>query len=259
MDRRKKLLAFVYLAASAAAVMGCSALQTDALPAPSDPAVEIRTAQRAHVMETILTRRAVIPYLLHLPERHGLEPDERWPLIMYLHGGSLRGSDPQQLRVWGVPKVADEDPSFSFVVVAPQAPKGALWTDTDGLIALLDHITARYAIDPGRVYLTGHSMGGNGTWFLAYTAPERFAAIAPLSGPANTWWWTRLVDMPVWVFHGEHDEIVPIRESEEMVRALRDGGNERVRFTALPDRGHGIVPLYEDPELYDWFLEHRRP
>ncbi len=82
-----------------------------------------------------------------------------------------------------------------------------------------------------------------------------------MSGPANPCWATRLRDLPVWVFHGAQDTVVPIRESEEMVHSLREAGNSRVRFSILPERGHGLLELYErrDFELYAWFLEQRRP
>ncbi|CAN5854637.1 hypothetical protein BH23GEM5_BH23GEM5_30310 [soil metagenome] len=151
-------------------------------------------------------------------------------------------------------------PTFPFIVVSPQTAQGTLWTDTELLVALLDEVTTRYAVDTTRVYLTGHSMGGNGTWYLAYMHPERFAAIAPMSGPANPWWATRLRNTPVWVFHGAQDSIVPIRESEDMVRALQKEGNQQVRFSALPDREHGLLDLYEEAgsELYQWFGQHQK-
>lgn len=90
-----------------------------------------------------------------------------------------------------LPALVERDPAFPFVVVSPQTAAGTLWTDTALLAALLDEVSSRYAVDASRVYLTGHSMGGNGAWFLAYTHPERFAAVAPMSGPANPWWASR--------------------------------------------------------------------
>jgi len=96
-------------------------------------------------------------------------------------------------------------------VVSPQCPNGEFWTDTEALIALLDQIEKDYAVDLSRVYLTGHSMGGFGTWYLAYQHPERFAAIAPMSAPFSvTAWAERLKEMPIWAFHGSDDSLVPI-------------------------------------------------
>lgn len=218
-----------------------------------------RTPMRAQAMDTVVRKRLSARYLLYLPRDYGHDPRRRWPLIVYLHGGSLRGANVDTVRTWGVPRVAERDPAFPFIVVAPQADAGTLWTDTDVLIAILDRVIASHAVDPSRVYLTGYSMGGNGAWYLAYMHPERFAAIAPMSGPANVWWAGRLAHTPVWAFHGARDEIVPVRESREMVRALQAAGNRDVRYTELPDRDHGLLDLYENRELYAWFLRHRRP
>lgn len=228
-------------------------------PTPSAPSAAPQTGQHARALDRPVARRLSARYLLHLPREYGRDPARRWPLILYLHGGSLRGTDVDTVRVWGVPRVAERDPDFPFIVVSPQAAPGTLWTDTELLGALLDEVIATHAVDTARVYLTGHSMGGNGAWYLAYMYPERFAAIVPMSGPANPWWAGRLRGMPVWVFHGAKDAVVPIRESEEMVRALREAGNTGVRYTALPDGDHGLLDLYETHrEIYDWLLQHRR-
>src|SRR5260370_41501646 len=118
---------------------------------------------------------------------------------------------------------------------------------------MVDEILKDHAVDPPRVFLTGHSMGGRGTWYLAYRHPEKFAAIAPMSGLfLITAWASRLKNMPIWVFHGARDEIAPISETEEIVKALKAVGNN-VRFSVLPDRGHDILDIYENQELYSWF------
>lgn len=249
--------------ALAAALCGCARPAPPPGPGPDGADAvreDVRTGQHARTLDTTVAKRLSARYLLHLPRDYGREPGRRWPLILYLHGGSLRGTDVDTVRVWGVPRVAERDPDFPFVVVSPQAAPGTLWTDTELLAALLDEVAARYAVDTTRVYLTGHSMGGNGAWYLAYAHPERFAAVVPMSAPANPWWATRLRDVPVWVFHGARDSVVPLRESEAMVKALREEGNRRVRLTVLPERGHGLLDLYgENREIYDWLLRHRRP
>ena len=209
-------------------------------------------------LDTTLTRRVALRYLLYLPRDYDAGSGRRWPLILYLHGGSLRGDDPDTVRTWGVPARAERDPSFPFIVVAPQTARGTLWTDTQALVALLDEVQARHAVDPHRVYLTGHSMGGDGTWYLAWAHPERFAAIAPMSAPANPWWAGRLRGIPTWVFHGTRDDVVPIAESEAMVAALRAAGDTAARFTRLEGREHGILDVYEGEELYAWLLRQRR-
>jgi predicted peptidase len=198
------------------------------------PAVSLAetTGQHLQEFEGTITRSVHIKYLLFIPDGYDDGDPKRWPLIMYLHGGSRRGDDIEKLR----------EPGF-------------------GLTALVekDEVEKAYAVDPARVYLTGHSMGGFGTWYLAYRHPERFAAIAPMSAPFTvTAWATRLKDMPIWAFHGAKDSLVPIGGDQELLEALKALGNV-VRFTVLPGRDHDILDVYENQELYSWFLEHVRP
>jgi predicted peptidase len=148
--------------------------------------------------------------------------------------------------------------AIPFIVLSPQCPEGEYWTDTEALIGLLDEVENKYQVDPARVYLTGHSMGGFGTWYLAYKHPERFVAIAPMSAPFTvTAWAPRLKDMTVWAFHGAKDSLVPIGGSEELIDALSSLGNN-VPVTILPDRDHDVLDTYKNQELYAWFLQHIR-
>jgi predicted peptidase len=123
---------------------------------------------------------------------------------------------------------------------------------------LLDRILADYRVDPDRVYLTGLSMGGFGTWDWACQHADRFAAIAPMCGGGNAGLAHRLKNLPVWVFHGEADPVVPIVKSQEMVDALKKAGAD-VRFTHYPGVGHDCwTQSYNNPDLYTWFLSHHR-
>ena len=126
------------------------------------------------------------------------------------------------------------------------------------LNALLDHLVARYRVDEGKLYVTGLSMGGTGTWHLALGHPYRFAAIAPICGVGDPGRAARIKHLPVWVFHGARDETIPPGHSEDMVDALEHyGGN--VRLTMYPDAGHDSwTETYNNPELYEWFLGHRK-
>ncbi|MGA9993917.1 MAG: alpha/beta fold hydrolase [Pyrinomonadaceae bacterium] len=215
--------------------------------------------QHAHRLKRRISRTVGAQYLLFLPEEYGRDRHRRWPLIMYLHGGSRRGNDIEKVREYGLPALVEKDRSFPFIVVSPQCPEGEIWTDTETLIAILDEVSKHYAVDVSRVYLTGHSMGGRGTWYLAYKHPERFAAIAPMSGgPVIETWAARLKEMPVWVFHGAKDDLVPLSESETMVKALQALGNRRVKLTVYPDRDHFILDTYENMELYTWFSQHQK-
>jgi len=217
-----------------------------------------RGGQHSHTFEETVTKTLSCKYLLFLPEDYGQE-EKDWPLMLFLHGAGERGSDLQKVKVHGPPKIVEKQEDFPFIVVSPQCPEGDWWDEKlDVLTNLLDDIVARYDVDTDRIYLTGLSMGGYGTWALASKYPERFAAIVPICGGGKRFMAYRLKDMPVWAFHGAKDSVVPLEESEEMVEAINDrGGN--AKLTVYPDAGHDSwTKSYDNQELYDWLLEHRR-
>lgn len=202
-------------------------------------------------------------YLLFLPS--GLHQDVSrnetqnplLPTILSLHGSGERGSYLNHVKKHGVAKVVEQQPDFPFVVISPQCPRGEYW-NIERLSTLLDEVTASYPVDPDRVYLTGFSMGGYGTWHLAAAQPERFAAIAPICGGGNPAQSHKLKSLPVWAFHGAKDNVVPLSESEIMVSALKaHDGN--VKFTVYPEADHDSwTQTYNNPELYEWFSQYRR-
>ncbi len=195
-------------------------------------------------------------YLLFLPENYAAKKD--WPLIVYLHGASLRGNAIEQVKHYGLPKMLEQRSDFPFVVLSPQCPKQQGWRSQDWLMPLIDHIIKNYRVDEQRVYLTGMSLGGGGTWYWAAEHPEKFAAIAPLCGYGNPSSAEKLSDIPIWTFHGEDDRSVPIDVTEDMVFAIRKAGGS-VKFTRFPDTGHNIVEqVYQDETLYEWLLNYRR-
>jgi predicted peptidase len=205
--------------------------------------------------------------LYYLPQDYGRDAQRRWPLILFLHGSGERGYDAQRLTSIGLPQILQERTDLPFVVVSPQLPPGEWWNDKGELIAaLVNWIEEQYAIDPQRIYLTGFSLGGFGTWVLGLNSPDRFAALAPVAGgwelgseavPSNI---CDLAAKPIWVFHGAQDEIVKPAQSEVLVNALRACGSE-VRYTLLPKATHaaaGVLP-YRDSEFYDWLLQQTLP
>ncbi|MEH1838947.1 MAG: prolyl oligopeptidase family serine peptidase [Nostoc sp.] len=179
------------------------------------------------------------------------------PTILFLHGAGERGSNLDNVKKYGVAKIVEQQPDFPFIVISPQCPRGEYW-NVERLSALLDEIIASYPVDLDRVYLTGLSMGGYGTWHLAAAQPERFAAIAPICGGGNPQAAGNLKNLPVRAFHGAKDHVVPLSESEIMVFALKaHKGN--VKFTVYPEANHDSwTQTYNNPELYKWFLQHRR-
>lgn len=210
-------------------------------------------------MQTVqrqVTRTGSYNYLLFLPKRYA-QTQEKWPVILFLHGAGERGSNLDDVKRHGIARIVEERPDFPFITISPQCPRGQYWS-VMRLSALLDEAIATYQIDLNRVYLTGMSMGGYGTWYLAAAQPQRFAAIAPVCGGGNPDAAYKLKALPVWAFHGARDPVVPLSESEAMVAALQAcGGN--VRFTVYPEASHDSwTQTYNNSELYDWFLQQQR-
>jgi predicted peptidase len=206
-----------------------------------------------------------VKYVLFLPKDYA-QSGKRWPLILFLHGAGERGTDVWKVATHGPPKIVSERPDFPFIVVSPQCAEGQHWSN-EMLLDLLDEVTHHYAVDRGRIYLTGLSMGGYGTWDLGLTYPEKFAAIAPVCGGGQmiTLALTSrekpeaLKTLGVWAFHGAKDPVVPLEESQRMVDALKKVGVQDIKFTVYPEAGHNSwTDAYADPELYQWFLKHER-
>lgn len=198
-----------------------------------------------------------LPYILHTPP--GDRPAAGWPFLLYLHGMGERGADLVRVRIHGIPKVTAADPDFPFLALSPQCPLTADWrTSTPALAALFDHALATLPIDPARVYVTGLSMGGFGTWALGIERADRIAAIAPICGGGDPTRVCALRRVPVWAFHGALDDVVPLELSQVMVDALRGCGGD-VRLTVYPDAAHDSwTQTYANPDLYAWLLAQRR-
>jgi predicted peptidase len=250
---KKAMLLFPLLLALAA----CSTTQDSTAMKPG------QTAQTLHI-----ERKQVLEanYLLFLPEGYGLDPAKRWPLILFLHGSGERGTDAWLVAKHGPPKIDTTATNFPFIVVSPQCPDGKIWSN-DLLLALLDDIEARYPVDTHRVYLTGLSMGGFGTWNLGLTHPERFAAMAPICGGgeyitpflAAGDHKAAMLSLPIWAFHGGKDPTVPTIESQRMIDYLTKFGAKDVKLTIYPDALHDCwTQTYSNPELFTWFLQHSR-
>jgi len=198
---------------------------------------------------------AKIDYLLFLPQGYE-HSKQRWPLMLFLHGSGESGTNLDKVKTHGPPKIVEAKPDFPFILVSPQSA-GRGWND-DTLNALLDSVIRKYRVDKHRVYLTGLSMGGFGTWSLAAAHPEKFAAIVPVCGGGNPADAKKLAALPIWVFHGAKDRTVPVQRSREMVEAIRAAGG-KVKFTEYPEAGHDCwTETYNNPELYQWLLAQKR-
>jgi predicted peptidase len=146
---------------------------------------------------------------------------------------------------------------YPFILLSPQCPVDEYWS-VPVLKALLDGILERYRVDRSRIYLTGMSMGGNGTWRMATAHPEIFAAIAPICGWGDTTRVSALREIPVWAFHGKKDPVIDFERGESMVNSLKSAGGN-VRFTAYPEAGHDSwTETYKNPEFYEWLLGQKK-
>jgi predicted peptidase len=217
-------------------------------------------------------------YQVYVPADYASRTD--WPVILFLHGAGERGSDGIRQTTVGLGPAIRQDPSrFPAIVVFPQVPTDSAWAGgpADAAMVALRQTMAEYRVDVDRVYLTGLSMGGRGSWQLAYRNPTLFAAVAPICG-----WITQtprltnapvvppdsgsqfvalarqLRDVPIWIFHGEMDRVVPVIGSREPAAALKDAGGN-VRYTEYLGTDHNSWDAtYASKEFVDWLFGQRR-
>ncbi len=198
----------------------------------------------------------------------------KWPVILFLHGAGERGDDGLIQTEVGIGTAIRRYRSrFPAVIVMPQCRKDVWWTDpamADMAMKALELSQKEFRGDPQRTYLTGLSMGGYGTWYLAANHPGKFAAIAPICGgilrpddsrkqPAeDTRPYTEAAQKvgktPVWIFHGGDDPVVPVAESQRMAEAIKAVGAE-VHYTEYPGVGHNSwEKAYAEPDFTTWLL-----
>ena len=194
-----------------------------------------------------------IKYLLYVPKDYG---DEPYPLMIFLHGAGERGNNLELVKIHGPPKLIEAGVELPFIVASPQVAEGEWWSPSTVIWVLRD-VEKKLRVDPDRVYLTGLSMGGYGTWETAIKYPDIFAAIAPICGRGDPASADRIKHIPTWIFHGAKDTIVPERHSAAMYEELEPYGN--ARYTVYPDAEHDSwTETYENKLLYDWMLSHKR-
>lgn len=211
------------------------------------------------------TFSAQYPYLAITPAGFR-ESKERWPIIIFLHGGDQSGRDANLLKVNGPPKAALANPDFPFVVVAPHLAPGKIW-EADAVAAFTKQMLRRFRGDPTRVYLTGLSTGGYGVWSAALKYPELFAAAVPVAGGGDTVllkhaegdYLNNVRTLSVWAFHGGNDNVIDPYESQRLVNELANLGATDARATIYPGAPHDIWnQVFDDPALYTWLLQKQR-
>ena len=204
------------------------------------------------------TQEVSTQYLLDLPNDYAEK--KNWPLVVFLHGYGQSGDDLNIVRDHGPPKLISEGKQFPFVLVSPQCPSGFYWRG-NVIMGLIDQITENYSIDTTRIYLTGLSMGGYGTWQISHEYPERFAAIVPVCGGGlfvSPYFMERLKDLPVWAFHDKGDDVIPYQDSVSMVEGVNAAGGSAKLTTYDEGKHDAWTEAYNNDELYDWLLQHSK-
>lgn len=217
-------------------------------------------------------------YLLLSPQK--IEPGRRYPLILFLHGAGERGNDPAKLHIHFPVQMAQPEwrAKYPCFVLVPQCRDeerwmGAPWSRLESsplpekpsdqlqmAIEILEHSLKSLPVDAERVYLTGLSMGGYGSWELAMRRPELFAAVAPVCGGGDETQAARIKSIPIWAAHGDQDTAVPVERSRRMVEAVRKAGGN-IKYTEYAGVGHNSwTPFYSDPEgVLPWMFQQKRP
>lgn len=231
---------------------GMAGPRVNAQPAP---------AMRSATLNAERTHPASCRYWIALPAGYETDPAARWPLLLFLHGAGERGDNLDMVKKHGPLKLIESGTNLPFVVIAPQCPAGDWWESTGQCLTLadlLDDIMASHRIDPDRVYCTGLSMGGYGTWRFAMENASRLAAVIPICGGGRWFAAAAMTNVPAWAFHGAKDPVVPLEESKKMVDALNRAGGA-ARLTVYPEAAHDSwTETYANPDVYEWLLRHRR-
>lgn len=241
------------------------------------PSLTAQTRETGFLDRTVQVDGRTYRYQVYVPADYHREAD--WPAILFLHGAGERGSNGLVQTEVGLGSALRRHPErYPAIVIFPQAPEESSWSGppASAALAALDSTMAEFSIDPARVYLTGLSLGGHGTWYIGYSDPERFAALVPICGwvSGNPRYPSFLPDdtvdpyaavaerlrrTPVWIFHGEVDPVVPVTESRRLAEALGALGGS-VRYSELPGTGHNAWDAaYGSPSLAEWLFLQRRP
>ncbi len=213
-------------------------------------------------------------YRIHVPEN--LPAGKKVPLVLFLHGAGERGEDNlAQLKHGVTDLIRFSLTNGDAIVLAPQCPAGMQWVNTNWsapshlmpsmpstpmklTLLLLQETMAKLPVDPSRVYVTGISMGGYGTWDIIQRKPDLFAAAIPICGGADTTRARTIKDLPLWVFHGDKDGAVPVSRSRDMVKALQDCG-AKVQYREYPNAGHDVwTRTYSDKAVLTWLFAQRK-
>lgn len=216
-------------------------------------------SQSSKSFEGQVTLSVKYDYLLSLPQGYEAETTKRWPLVVFLHGAGERGTKVEQVMRHGPPKLIAAGKPIPAIVISPQCQPGQIW-NPHAVHALTKHIMESHRVDADRVYLTGLSMGGFGTWETAMEYSETYAALVPICGGAGVRFVMaeKIKHIPVWIFHGEKDAVVEPAFSKRMNDVLTKLGAQP-KLTLYPDAGHDAwTATYDNQAMWDWLFQQKR-
>lgn len=209
---------------------------------------------------TFKGKKESLPYRLMKPADY--DEKKKYPLVIFLHGAGERGNDNTKQLVHGVKDfaAAEARKKYPCFLIAPQCPTAGWWAGprSEVVLQLIEEVKKEFSIDPARIYLTGLSMGGFGTWDLLARKPELFAAGIPICGGGEVKEAEKLVKIPIWVFHGDKDGAVKVELSRDMVAAIKKAGGEP-KYTEYAGVGHDSwTKTYADPKVMAWLFEQKK-
>jgi len=209
---------------------------------------------------TSLNLSVSFKYYIYFPENY-YDSDTSFPMVLFLHGSGERGDDIRLVEEHGIPKMINNGHTFPFITVAPQCPKFQRWSEplySKALVFLVEEIIRNNRVDIGRIYATGLSMGGYGTLSIAKERPDLFSAIVPVCGGMDITNIENLKEIPIWLFHGDADEVVPV-ENSELIYDLLKPINPDIKITIYKGVDHNSWDrTYDNKKMYEWMLKQNK-
>ena len=202
-----------------------------------------------------ITNKTTYPFWINVPEK---ESTEKQPVLIFLHGKSLSGTDLNRVRRYGVLRAMDKGRKIPAIVVAPQVAKGN-W-NPDKVLEVLEYVKKNYNVDESRIYVCGMSLGGYGTLHFAGKHADKITAAVAICGGGNVKDGCKLATIPLWIQHGDVDHIVPMSESKKVVKKKKKcDENADVTLTIIKGGNHGNVErLFHEDAMYDWLFQQKR-
>jgi len=202
-----------------------------------------------------IKNKTTYPFWINVPEK---ESTEKQPILIFLHGKSLSGTDLNRVRRYGVLRAMDKGRKIPAIVVAPQVAKGN-W-NPDKVLEVLEYVKKNYNVDESRIYVCGMSLGGYGTLHFAGKHADKITAAVAICGGGNVKDGCKLATIPLWIQHGDVDYIVPMSESKKVVDAIKKcDENADVTLTIIKGGNHGNVErLFHEDAMYDWLFQQKR-